>query len=207
MTTVPFQARFPDRLLLPLRFDPQRLAADLEALSDVTWTEHFVRQNYEGDWSAIPLRAAEGATHPIMMIFSSPAATVFVDTPCLARSPYLREALASFGCPLQCVRLMRLAPGSAIKEHSDGDLAFEYGFARLHIPIVTNPDAAFWLNGRRVTMEPGSLWYLRLSDPHRAINAGAADRVHLVLDVVVNDWLERLLCAAEQAALRASVSA
>lgn len=80
---------FPDRLRLPLEFDPARLAADLATLSAGGWIAHFVTQNYDGDWSVIPLRGPAGARHP--------------------------------------VRLMRLSPGSVIKEHRDHDLAFEDG--------------------------------------------------------------------------------
>jgi hypothetical protein len=42
-------------------------------------------------------------------------------------------------------------------------------------------------------MAPGSAWYLRLADPHRVVNRGTSDRVHLVIDAVVNDWMLRLL--------------
>jgi aspartyl/asparaginyl beta-hydroxylase (cupin superfamily) len=126
------------------------------------------------------------------MIAHSVSATAYVDTPFLAQAPYLRAALNTFCCPLQAARLMRLAPGSTIKEHRDADLDIDYGFARLHVPIITNPDVGFFLNGRRIVMEPGSLWYLRLSDPHRVSNDGETDRVHLVVDAVANDWLAAL---------------
>lgn len=187
---------YPDRLRLPLRFDPVRLRADLDALIDTPWTEHFVRQNYEGDWSALPLRCTKGATHPIMQIYSDPTATDYEDTALLARSPYFQEVIAAFRCPVQAVRLMRLTPGSIIKEHRDNDLEAESGSARLHIPIVTNADVDFRLNGERVILDPGSVWYLRLSDPHSVANRGSADRVHLVVDCVVDTWLTDLLAAA-----------
>jgi hypothetical protein len=51
---------FPDRLRLPLSFDPDRLAGDLDALSSVDWIAHFVKQNDDGDWSVIPLRGVAG---------------------------------------------------------------------------------------------------------------------------------------------------
>lgn len=187
---------FPDRLRLKLAFDPSRLAADLECLREVVWTEHFVKQNYDGDWSVIPLRAAAGATHPIMMIYSDPTATAFADTPLLARTPYFRAVLGAFQCPLQAVRLMRLAPGSVIKEHRDGDLAFEHGAVRLHVPIVTSPQVEFRLNGSRVVMESGSAWYLRLSDPHSVANRGETERVHLVIDAAADGWLAAQFDAA-----------
>jgi Aspartyl/Asparaginyl beta-hydroxylase len=184
--------RFPDRLRLPLTFDPDRLTHDLQSLAGVDWIDHFVKQNYEGNWSVIPLRSKAGARHPVMMISSDPTATSFEDTPILRGCPYFREVLDSFECPLRTVRLMRLRPGSLIKEHEDLDLSFEDGTVRIHVPIATNADVEFYLNRSRVIMEPGSVWYLRLSDPHSVVNRSDADRVHLVVDAVANDWIEVL---------------
>ena len=184
---------FPDRVRLPLAFDPARLAADLAAFDGDEWVAHFVRQNYEGDWSALPLRAQAGATHPIQMIYSPPGASDFVDTPFLARTPYFAEVIAAFECPVTCVRLMRLTPGSVILEHHDNDLAAEEGAARIHVPVVTNEGVEFLLNRRPVAMKPGEAWYLRLADPHAEANRGDADRVHLVIDVLVDDWMRGML--------------
>ncbi|WP_235524924.1 aspartyl/asparaginyl beta-hydroxylase domain-containing protein [Caulobacter sp. Root1455] len=174
---------------LPPSFDPALLRRDLDALSATPWTAHYVQQNYEGDWSVIPLRCAAGETHPIRMIYADPTATTFVDTPMLAACPYFRAVIAAFACEVRGVRLMRLTPGSIIKTHTDLDLDIESGAARVHVPVVTNPDVEFLLNGSRVEMKAGQAWYLRLSDPHAVANRGADDRVHLVLDLQVNDWL------------------
>lgn len=182
-----------DRKRLALRFDPARLRADLSRLDASAWTEHFVRQNYDGRWSVLPLRAPEGAAHPIQRILTHPGVTAYVDTPFLADAPYLQEVLAAFACPLESVRLMRLGAGSVIKEHTDPALDVEAGTVRLHVPVVTHPDVEFVLNGTPVAMAEGECWYLRLSDPHRVANRGATDRVHLVLDVRVNDWVRALL--------------
>jgi hypothetical protein len=56
--------------------------------------------------------------------------------------------------------------------------------------------ATFELNRRRVILEAGSCWYLRLSDPHSVANRGDADRVHLVVDASVNEWVEAVFAAA-----------
>jgi Aspartyl/Asparaginyl beta-hydroxylase len=183
---------FPDRLRLPLDFDPARLAADLAAISADGWIAHFVTRNYDGDWSVIPLRGPAGARHPVQMIYSDPACTAFADTPLLAATPYIRTVLAGLACPLQAVRLMRLSPGSVIKEHRDHDLCFEDGTVRIHIPVTTNDGVDFRLNGVRCVMPAGSAWYLRLSDPHSVANRGDCDRVHLVIDATVNDWVRAL---------------
>jgi hypothetical protein len=91
---------------------------------------------------------------------------------------------------------MRLGPGSVIKEHTDHELSVEEGVARLHIPIVTNSGVTFLLNGSRVVMTAGSVWYLRLSDPHSVVNAGDSARVHMVIDVDAGDWIRGLLGSA-----------
>jgi hypothetical protein len=189
---------FPDRLKLPLALDPERLAADLAALGATPWIQHFVPQNYKGDWSVIPLRAVKGTAdqHPIRQIYSDPAATEFEDTAALATCPYFREVLAMFGAETRTARLMRLAPGSLIKEHADHDLAAESGTVRLHAPVTTNSDVVFEVNRRRVDMAPGEVWYLRLADPHRVANRGTTDRIHLVIDVAMSERLEALMRAA-----------
>jgi len=190
---------FPDRLRLPLDFDPAGLAADMANFAQRQWIEHFVKQNYDGDWSVIPLRGPAGASHPVQMIYSDPGRADFADTPMLAGSRHFHAVLDAFACPLHAVRLLRLTPGSVIKEHHDNDLCFEQGMVRIHIPVVTNDGVDFRLNGTRCVMAAGSSWYLRLSDPHSVANRGATDRVHLVIDAVVNDWVGALF---ERAAAR-----
>jgi hypothetical protein len=185
----------PDRAKLPLSFDPTRLRADLAVVEAMHWTDHFVRQNYEGQWDVLPLRHQAGATHPIMQAYTPPDTTDFVDAAILEATPYVREVMAAFRCPLKAVRLMRLTPGSRIKEHNDHDLAADWGHARLHIPITTNPGVTFLLNRTAVTMRPGETWYLRLSDPHAVTNDGDTDRVHLVIDCAANDWLIEQIAA------------
>jgi hypothetical protein len=197
----PPPARFPDRVRLPFDVDPAPLVADLASLAGTIWTPHFVRQNYEGDWSALPLRCGARAVHPIHRIGCDPTETRFVDTEILAALPAFRAALARFRCPTRVVRLMRLAAGSTIREHEDPGLSAEDGLARLHIPVTTSPDVDFRVNGRPVEMAPGSVWYLRLSDPHRVVNRGRADRIHLVVDAVVDPWLEKMLGRGASAGL------
>lgn len=188
-----------DRLLLPFRFDAAAMRADVAALDASAWFDHYVKENYEGAWTVLPLRAAAGARHPIATIYSDPSAEVFEDTPLLARCAYLPQVLASFACPLHAVRLMRLAAGSLIKPHTDHDLAAEHGRARLHVAVVTNPDVEFVLDGTRVVLGEGECWYLDLSRPHAVANRGETDRIHLVIDAVVNEWLIGQLALAARA--------
>lgn len=188
----------PDRIRLPIAFDPVLLASELDRLIEREWTLHYLPNNYVGNWSVLPLRIPKGADHPILQIAAHPD-TICVDAPVLDALPGFRSALASFDCPLRGARLMRLTAGSSILEHRDPALDAAQGSVRLHVPIVTNAEVCFWLNDQRVAMMPGETWYLRLSDPHRVDNRGTSDRVHLVIDADMNDWLAGQLARGAQA--------
>ena len=94
-------------------------------------------------------------------------------------------------------RLLKLGRGAVIKPHKDAELAFENGEARIHVPIFTNPGVEFFLEDQRVPMEPGSCWYINANLPHRVANRGETDRIHLVVDCAVNDWVREWFSTAE----------
>jgi hypothetical protein len=201
---MPENPSLPDRILLPLHFDVPRMQADLARLEAGEWMEHFVKQNFDGNWSIVPLRGPAGAIHPVMMMYSDPGCRHFADTPFLRRCEYFPKVIAAFPFPLDAVRLMKLTPGSVIKEHRDHDLAFESGAVRIHVPVTTSPMVDFLLNGSRLDLREGTAWYLRLSDPHLVVNRGDSDRVHLVLDArrspQLDAWFATLDVETEAAA-------
>lgn len=184
-----FLEQLPDRVRLPLGFDPALLTKALKDVTSRQWIAHFVPAHYSGDWSVLPLRGPAGASHPILQITSHPGTADWEDTDLLHGSPLFQQILSHFPCPLESVRLMRLAAGSRIHEHRDDDLNAAWGQARLHVPLATHRDVDFRLNNQPVTMAVGELWYLRLSDVHSVHNASPIDRVHLVIDAKVDDWL------------------
>jgi hypothetical protein len=187
-------------LRLPFDFDPQRLQADLQSALCEPWTAHFNRDYYHGDWSGLALRAVKGAADPLHSNEQhSPES--FANAPVLDRCEYFRAALATFQCPLKAVRLLRLKAGSIIREHADGDLGYERGEIRIHIPVVTNTAVEFYLGGERIVLKEGECWYLDLSRLHRVQNLGATDRVHLVIDCALNDWIRSILSTAAATAV------
>jgi len=182
-----------DTLKLPLAFDPAQLQGDLNKMLESEFLPHFNTRYYEGDWSVVPLRSVGGAAN---QIYPDPTKNTFADTPLLARCAYIKEVLTAFRCDLLSARFLRLAAGSIIKEHCDYNLSVEDGEARVHIPVITNPDVEFFLNNERVIMNEGECWYLNLNLKHRVANNGRTDRIHLVIDCVVNDWFRNLLSEA-----------
>lgn len=178
---------------LPTTFDVERLQADLARVEAADWVPHFNRAYYEGDWSAVALRSIGGLPRRIN---PAPEATDFRDTPHMARFPYFQEVLTAFPMPLRTVRLLRLAAGSSILEHTDVDLGYEDGMVRFHIPIVTSPLVEFHLGGQRIDMLEGEAWYMDFNQPHSVRNRADIDRVHLVIDGFVNDWVHQVFAEA-----------
>ncbi len=87
------------------------------------------------------------------------------------------------------IRLLNPKAGAIVQAHSDHDLYFEEGEVRLHVPIVTNALVEFYLDEERIMMEEGECWYMNLALKHKLHNKSDVDRVHLVMDCKVNDWL------------------
>ena len=59
--------RIPDRVRLPLAFNPEPLVADLAAIAPEDWTRQPFKQNYEGGWDVVPLRSAAGEDEMIRL--------------------------------------------------------------------------------------------------------------------------------------------
>lgn len=175
---------------LPLCFAPAGLQADLARVAPEEWITHFNTSYFEGAWTGVALRAVgkNAAT-----LAADPTAGDYADTALVTRCPHFAAVMAALQCPLKSVRLLKLATGSNIREHRDYDLGWEAGEVRLHVPVVTNPGVEFYLESRRVVMNEGECWYLNLNLPHRVQNRGAADRIHLVIDCQLNDWLRTMI--------------
>jgi aspartyl/asparaginyl beta-hydroxylase (cupin superfamily) len=160
------------------------------ALAAGAWKLHYNTSNYQGGWHALPLYSMNGSLDAIHAVHQDHAARMqYLPTALLQECPYTASLLDRLLFPKQAVRLLRLEAGAIIKEHSDHQLAFEDGEVRLHIPVQTNEQVDFRVQDERIVMNEGELWYLNLSLPHRVSNHGNADRIHLVIDGVVNDWL------------------
>lgn len=71
-------------------------------------------------------------------------------------------------------------------------MGYEDGNFRLHVPIVTNADVQFILDGDKLVMLPGECWYTNVNYIHSVKNAGDEDRIHLVIDCSRNKWSDQL---------------
>lgn len=175
-------------LQLPFEFDVPKLKAAVLALNEAPWQLHFQVKHYDGNWCAIPLRSISGNANNG---FISPTEkNEYADTMFLKQSPYLQFVLDQFKCNLLSVRLLKLGAGALIHEHKDGGLCVEEGLLRLHIPIFTNRDVTFLLDGEPLFLDEGTCWYCNFNLPHSLHNKSSEDRIHLVIDAEVNEWVK-----------------
>jgi hypothetical protein len=172
------------------RYDVQRLLTDLKVAEHEGKSHlHWSTKEHDGGWSAIPLVAVDGRVDADALRLGEGR---YDKTPILKHCPYFADIIDSFHCPTQRVRLMRLEPGTNIHEHRDLGDSWALGQVRFHIPLVTHDEVYFYVDGKRVMMRPGELWYCDFSRPHRVNNKSPVARVHLVLDLTVNPALRQM---------------
>ncbi len=177
---------------LPLQFDAARLQADLDQVQPSAWKAHFNERIYDGDWSVVPLRAVPGSPIPH---FSLPNETRQEDTPLLRSCDYFQQVVSSFKCRLASVRLLRLGAGATIKEHCDPLLSLNHEEVRIHVVLKTNPEVEVRIDDTSMHWAAGECWYADFTKPHSFTNRGESDRIHIVLDCGLNDWLRNTLIA------------
>ncbi len=177
-------------LQLPFHFDVPSIQKELKTLTDQHWQLHYQTLHYEGEWSALPLRSEDGSLDNIHI--STATDPTYQNTSLLNNSPFFQQLLTHFECPLLAVRLLKLNAGAVIKEHRDAELYFEKGEVRIHIPIITHPLVEFYLDKERINLRTGECWYMNFNLPHSIVNKSDIDRVHLVIDATVNDWVKEI---------------
>lgn len=156
---------------MPVRFDIERLRAEVEALPEHAWSRH--PQEYEGN-TAAHLITVGGTQNDLVGGEMQP-------TPALLACPYLQQVLAFFGTVWSRSRLMRISGGGAVPQHSDISHHWFYR-ARVHIPIVTRPEVRFHCADQSVHMAAGEAWIFDNWRQHKVLNPASAARIHLVAD-------------------------
>lgn len=111
-----------------------------------------------------------------------------------SRYPEIGQILREhFQCSIKSVAFLAMEPDAWIKPHRDLRATMEFGYVRLHVPIVTHSDVDFRVSKKRVRMNSGELWALNTSYLHQVVNKSPVTRVHFVLDAELNAWAWRML--------------
>lgn len=172
----------------PLLFNKEQLVADTNKVIKRKWTNHYNSNDYSGKWTSIALMSKDGKSANINAFSSN--TEKLIPTDALDFCDYFKEVLSGFLFEKTAVRLLNLGSGAEIKPHTDHCLGYEDGMFRLHIPIITNPNVEFILDGQRLIMNEGECWYFNANFLHSVKNGGDKDRIHLVIDGIRNEWTD-----------------
>ena len=158
------------------------------------YTPVITRYNKKGNWKAISLKGY--AVDPL--VISKPNVLGVGEGGSLQETPLF--ILDKIPAETERVRLMKLEAGTKLSKHTDKvDKEIKNGeIVRLHIPIITNEQVTMitWLETKIPTkfkMKKGECWWLDVSKPHQVLNESEIDRVHLVIDVYVNNFMTEAL--------------
>lgn len=190
-------------------------------LSDYDFKNHYSNYNKNKSWSALSVRGYSEDIYfiekPKEMLTSKKFGAkyqgkeyVLQNTSLFNKIPVIQNILDDIfpNCEFDRIRFMKLDAGNGeLKRHtdqSDPDSGLENGkVARFHIPIITNENVEFsswdW-DGNKIIFNPavGEMFYLDTTKPHTVFNGGDTDRIHLVIDVFVNEYVCNLLLSGNK---------
>jgi hypothetical protein len=78
--------------------------------------------------------------------------------------------------------LTRLNPNGTINRHFDCGYFLEVCH-RIHVPIKTNENVTYWINGNPYYWEVGNVYEFNNLLPHQVINNSDQERIHLILNL------------------------
>ena len=192
-----------------LPVEPSLLDFDgvLDYIDNTEFSKVKTKYSKGDDWTAISLRGY-GPTpldilKPNVLKSKVKTETVLQDTSLLEEDGFqvINDILAKIPSTFERVRFMKIKANSGIGKHSDRidkDFGIEDGnIIRIHVPIRTNDQVEFYLwEGKEKLvnyLEEGHYYYVDVRAPHAVTNNSDVDRVHLVIDVYVNEEIRKLL--------------
>lgn len=84
------------------------------------------------------------------------------------------------------VMLANLPPKSFIAPHTDGNKTGSIPH-KIHIPILTNEDSFFYVDGEKFHLEEGKAYEVNNSAKHSVVNNGTTGRIHLIFEYLDYD--------------------
>jgi len=176
---------------LPVRFDADRLRAEVAELPSSAWAAH--PSEIEGN-SSVRLISVDGGENDEVN-------GTMLPTRHLQQCPYMLQVLASFGVVWSRSRLMRLQPHAVVPEHADINYHW-FNRVRLHIPVITRPEVQFHCDGQVVHMAAGEAWVFDNWRLHRVDNPTDDIRIHLVADTSGTSSFWQFVAQSEQAGIQ-----
>ena len=101
--------------------------------------------------------------------------------------PIIEELEKRFDSKVARSMLIRLPAGEKILPHPDSG-HYLMSVHRCHIPVQTNPDVLFTVGSTTINMKVGQGYEINNSKWHRVENNGTTDRMHLLVDLMPNNY-------------------
>jgi len=96
--------------------------------------------------------------------------------------PIVKDLELTYGGTSGRILLINLESNKEVPEHTDkGD--YLSTVKRFHIPIITNDNVYYTVNGETINMKQGECWEINNLKPHSVLNNSNIDRVHLLVDI------------------------
>jgi len=152
----------------------------------------------EDDWNAIDWRQkrfeAHKHTQTIELIFDrdfrheNPTRRAMYDRlGCDELLAPILDSIADYytgeGFPVR-ILLVRLTAKGGIPQHVDTGYSLTTA-RRIHVPVVTNEGVVFTVGGEPRSLSAGEIWEINNTREHSVENTSDRDRVHLIVDWVV----------------------
>lgn len=84
--------------------------------------------------------------------------------------------------------IVKLMPDSDIIPHAD-ESKYLGVVRRHHIPLKTNEEVLFHIDGESINMKVGECWEINNSRVHHVTNNSNEDRVHLIIDILPKQYI------------------
>jgi|TARA_B110000037_G_scaffold89088_1_gene105495 hypothetical protein len=172
---------------------------DLEKIKseylNILKTEKFLNHSsgaFDGGWGAIGLITYGGDPYTDMVKNESK----LLPTRLLNSCDYIKELLDRIPGKKDRVRFMEVKPNTHVFWHYDNnetidDLDYQKN-ARLHLPIITSDKVELKICNQNTRWKAGKLYYGDFSFPHSIFNGSDINRIHLIIDVNINDNLIKM---------------
>ncbi len=168
------------------------LASAVFQLPEDVWSENKIRQeNYkvhrqtqslvlifcEGEWPEVDIQLRESWNH--LSKYAVPVMREILDAYYVHGGAILRAMVA------------KLFPHGTIDSHIDRHPSFASAH-RIHVPLVTNPDVIFQVDGKQITMNAGYGYEINNQKVHAVHNGGEISRLHFIFDYAPPDEIVRM---------------
>lgn len=97
--------------------------------------------------------------------------------------PIVNKLLSLYNGVTGRIMYINLPSKKYVPPHKDGGFYLK-NVRRFHIPILTNRDVVYIINGEHKNMAEGECWEINNLAHHAVFNNSNEDRVHLVIDIL-----------------------